>query len=139
MIEVDKFFFVIPLGRVSGDDPALWQLPGVAGRPHPGSGANDDDHETRDDPQGGGRSPEVAGSLPQVAAGLARLPRLLSLLCAFLFGVARTSSATSRFVIQGNRNSLSGARFDRARSTNAAHRTLTRTTTVAQAASLSAA
>jgi len=73
----------------------LWQHPGVAGRPYPGSGENDDDHQTRDDPLE--RIP-LAGSsrpLPQVVAGLARPPRLLLLLCAFLFGVAGTSPATT--------------------------------------------
>jgi len=31
MIEVDKFFFVIPLGRVSGDDPAVVATSGRSG------------------------------------------------------------------------------------------------------------
>src|SRR5215831_16492558 len=91
----------------------LWQHPGVAGRPYPGSGENDDDHQTRDDPLE--RIP-LAGSsrpLPQVVAGLARPPRLLLLLCAFLFGVAGTSPATTPVRDSRQSKRLSGARLDR--------------------------
>jgi len=87
MIEADKFFFVIPLGRVSGDDPAVVATSGRRGAP--ASGIRSERRWSRDPWWSSGRRP-LARSSRLSPAGRGRAcpptPIIIVALCLPIWG-----------------------------------------------------